>query len=89
MADLEARPLPSVTRNGLPSTWVVRRHAHEMGDESMRRFRLDPSCRLLLGTPAGIGTGLDLSMASTVLLLDPTWTPAATHQAIARADRLG
>jgi len=48
-----------------------------------------PSCRVLLGTPSGIGTGLDLSVANTVVIFDPDWSPASTQQAMGRADRLG
>jgi SNF2 family DNA or RNA helicase len=35
------------------------------------------------------GSALNLQAASRIVLLEPSWTPGANHQAVARAVRLG
>ena len=53
------------------------------------RFQSDPACQLfLIGLKAG-GTGLNLTAADYVFLLDPWWNPAVEAQAIDRTHRIG
>ena len=52
----------------------------------LRRFKTDPSCRVLLTSEAG-GVGLNLQAASVVMNLDLPWNPAKLEQRIARAWR--
>lgn len=54
----------------------------------VHRFQQGEADVFLLSLKAG-GTGLNLTAASYVFLLDPWWNPAAERQAIDRAHRLG
>lgn len=54
--------------------------------QELRRFKNDPSCRVLLTSEAG-GVGLNLQAASVVMNLDLPWNPAKLEQRIARAWR--
>lgn len=56
--------------------------------ELLRRFREDPSARVLLSSDAG-GVGLNLQAASYVIHLDLPWNPGKLDQRTARAHRLG
>jgi superfamily II DNA or RNA helicase len=69
---------------------------HEYLDGSTRdrqqrvdRFQQDPACPLFLVSLKAGGTGLNLTAADYVFLLDPWWNPAAESQATDRAHRLG
>ncbi len=52
------------------------------------KFRQGDSPLFLISLKAG-GTGLNLTEADTVMLLDPWWNPAVENQALARAHRIG
>jgi len=69
---------------------------HEYLDGSTRdrqarvdRFQQDPDCPLFLISLKAGGTGLNLTAADYVFLLDPWWNPAAEAQATDRAHRIG
>jgi superfamily II DNA or RNA helicase len=53
------------------------------------RFQTDPGCKLFLISLKAGGTGLNLTAAQYVFLLDPWWNPAVEAQAIDRAHRIG
>ena len=53
------------------------------------RFQTDPNCRVFLISLKAGGTGLNLTAADNVFILDPWWNPAVEDQAIARAHRRG
>ncbi|MEE9405715.1 MAG: DEAD/DEAH box helicase [Algisphaera sp.] len=53
------------------------------------RFQNDPECPLMLISLKAGGTGLNLTAAEYVFLLDPWWNPAVEAQAIDRAHRIG
>jgi SNF2 family DNA or RNA helicase len=53
------------------------------------RFQTDPDCKLFLISLKAGGTGLNLTAAQYVFLLDPWWNPAVEAQAIDRAHRIG
>ncbi|MEZ5978768.1 MAG: DEAD/DEAH box helicase [Planctomycetota bacterium] len=53
------------------------------------RFESDPTVTVFLVSLKAGGTGLDLTAADTVFLLDPWWNPAAERQAVDRAHRIG
>jgi superfamily II DNA or RNA helicase len=53
------------------------------------RFQSDPACKLFLISLKAGGTGLNLTAAQYVFLLDPWWNPAVEAQAIDRAHRIG
>ncbi len=53
------------------------------------RFNGDESIKALLISIQAGGTGLNLTGADTVVILDPWWNPAVEAQAIDRAHRIG
>ncbi len=57
--------------------------------EVVRQFQEDESVRVFLLSLKAGGTGLNLTAASCVFLLDPWWNPAVEQQAIDRAYRIG
>ena len=56
---------------------------------AVERFQQDPKVTIFLITLKAGGTGLNLTAADYVFLLDPWWNPHAEEQAIARAHRIG
>ena len=57
--------------------------------EVVERFQTEPECNLFLISLKAGGTGLNLTAAGYVFLLDPWWNPAVEAQAIDRAHRIG
>ncbi|MFP4165019.1 MAG: SNF2-related protein [Chitinispirillaceae bacterium] len=53
------------------------------------RFQNDPECTAFLISLKAGGTGLNLTAADYVFVLDPWWNPAVEAQAIDRAHRIG
>jgi SNF2 family DNA or RNA helicase len=60
----------------------------ERRDEVVRKFEGDNVPVFLISIKAG-GTGLNLTSADYVFIIDPWWNPAVEEQAIARAHRMG
>ena len=57
--------------------------------QKVDKFQQDPDCKLFLISLKAGGTGLNLTEAEYVYLLDPWWNPATEAQAIDRAHRIG
>jgi SNF2 family DNA or RNA helicase len=57
--------------------------------ESVENFQSDDSIKVFLISLKAGGTGLNLTAADYVYLLDPWWNPAVENQAIDRAYRIG
>ncbi len=57
--------------------------------EKIDRFQTDPNCCVFLISLKAGGTGLNLTAADYVFILDPWWNPAAEAQAIDRTHRIG
>ncbi|MFL5814028.1 MAG: SNF2-related protein [Bdellovibrionia bacterium] len=55
----------------------------------VERFQNDPNSRVFLISLKAGGTGLNLTAADYVFILDPWWNPAVEAQAIGRAHRMG
>ena len=55
----------------------------------VRAFQEDPAVSVMLLSLKAGGTGLNLTAADHVFLLDPWWNPAAEDQAADRAHRIG
>jgi superfamily II DNA or RNA helicase len=53
------------------------------------RFQADPECSVFLISLKAGGSGLNLTAAEYVFILDPWWNPAVEAQAIDRAHRIG
>ncbi len=58
-------------------------------DERVKRFQEDPDCSLFLISLKAGGSGLNLTSADYVYILDPWWNPAVEAQAIDRTHRIG
>lgn len=57
--------------------------------ERVDRFNQDPDCPIFLVSLKAGGSGLNLTAADYVFLLDPWWNPAVERQAVDRAHRIG
>ncbi len=55
----------------------------------VERFQTDKKCPVFLISLKAGGTGLNLTAADYVFILDPWWNPAVEAQAIGRAHRIG
>jgi len=58
-------------------------------EEVIQRFQENPDVSFFLISLKAGGTGLNLTAAEYVFLVDPWWNPASEMQAIARAHRIG
>lgn len=56
---------------------------------AVQRFQADPTCRVFIGQNTAAGTGITLTAASEVLLVEPSWVPADNYQIASRAHRIG
>jgi len=61
----------------------------ESRQKSVERFQEDEGCRVFLISLKAGGTGLNLTAADYVFLVDPWWNPAVEEQAIDRTYRIG
>jgi SNF2 family DNA or RNA helicase len=57
--------------------------------EHVQKFQSNKDCRIFLISIKAGGTGLNLTEADYVFILDPWWNPFVEDQAIARAHRIG
>lgn len=55
----------------------------------VEKFQNDDRCKVIVGTTGAMGTGLTLTAASTIILLDEPWSMALREQAVDRAHRIG
>ncbi len=58
-------------------------------ESTIATFQKEENTRVFLISLKAGGTGLNLTAADYVFLLDPWWNPAAENQAISRAHRIG
>ncbi len=63
--------------------------SHKNRQKSVEHFQADDSCRVFLISLKAGGTGLNLTAADYVFLVDPWWNPAVEEQAIDRCYRIG
>lgn len=57
--------------------------------EALEKFNRDDKCRVILVSLKAGGVGLNLNIASVVILMDPWWNQSTEDQAIDRVHRLG
>ncbi|KAF7535639.1 hypothetical protein G7054_g5249 [Neopestalotiopsis clavispora] len=62
---------------------------HTAREEAIAKFRDVGDCMVMLISLRAGGAGLNLVMASRIILLDPDWNPSIEAQAIGRAHRIG
>ena len=70
-------------------SWLTGQVPPAQRAEAVRRFEEDPSVQSFLISIKAGGTGLNLTAADYVFILDPWWNPSTEQQAIARAHRIG
>ncbi|TCJ18675.1 DEAD/DEAH box helicase [Flaviaesturariibacter flavus] len=72
---------------GIGYSWLTGATRDREG--AVRRFRGEPGVQVFLVSLKAGGTGLNLTEADYVYLVDPWWNPAVEQQAIDRAHRIG
>lgn len=70
-------------------TYLDGKMNQEKRQSAVETFQKDDTCRVFLISLKAGGTGLNLTAADYVYILDPWWNPAAEAQAIDRCYRIG
>mmetsp|Transcript_98320 Transcript_98320/g.194817 ORF Transcript_98320/g.194817 Transcript_98320/m.194817 type:complete len:1042 (-) Transcript_98320:237-3362(-) len=78
-----------LTRRKLPYVCLDGGMTHEKRVQALQAFSGHGHVQIILCSLKAAGTGLNLTVADHVLLIDPWWNPAVEDQAIDRAHRLG
>lgn len=72
-----------------PYAWLTGSLNAKQREKSIQNFMDDPKVQSFLISIKSGGTGLNLTAADYVFILDPWWNPTTEQQAIARAHRIG
>jgi SNF2 family DNA or RNA helicase len=56
---------------------------------AVETFQGDPSCRVFIGNIKAAGTGLTLTAAAEIFMVEQSWSPADNAQALMRVHRIG
>jgi len=70
-------------------SWLTGEVPPKVRQAQIERFENEPKVRSFLISIKSGGTGLNLTAADYVFILDPWWNPTTEQQAIARAHRIG
>ena len=76
-------------RNGIPYSYLDGQTSLKEREARVNRFQEDEEVRVFLVSLKAGGTGLNLTAADYVYILDPWWNPATENQAIDRCYRMG
>ena len=79
----------NLSRSGIPFLRLTGSDRETTRAAAIRQFEKDPEIPVFLISLKAGGTGLNLTSADYVFLLDPWWNPATEEQAISRAHRIG
>ena len=74
---------------GEPYAWLTGSISSELRAKEVARFQTDATVGTFFISIKAGGTGLNLTAADYVFILDPWWNPSTEDQAIARAHRIG
>ncbi|WP_437361436.1 DEAD/DEAH box helicase [Olivibacter jilunii] len=74
---------------GIAYAYLDGKTSGEQRQQEVTRFQEQDDCRVFLISLKAGGTGLNLTAADYVYILDPWWNPAAEAQAIDRCYRIG
>lgn len=74
---------------GKPFAWITGKVSGKQRAREVSRFQEDPEVQTFFISIKAGGTGLNLTAADYVFILDPWWNPSTEDQAIARAHRIG
>jgi len=72
-----------------PHAWITGSVNAKTRAAEVDRFQTDPAVQTFFISIKAGGTGLNLTAADYVFILDPWWNPTIEDQAIARAHRIG
>lgn len=78
-----------LTAAGIKSVVVNGGVPEEQRAIAVRAFQSDPEVRVFLGNIRAAGTGLTLTAAHDITLMEADWSPAANAQALKRVHRIG
>ncbi|MFU1858961.1 DEAD/DEAH box helicase [Sphingobacterium sp. NGMCC 1.201703] len=78
-----------IEKYNLGYTYLDGKMNQEQRQSAVERFQIEDTCRVFLISLKAGGTGLNLTAADYVYILDPWWNPAAEAQAIDRCYRIG
>ncbi|MGB3798237.1 MAG: DEAD/DEAH box helicase [Lewinella sp.] len=76
-------------RLGSPYAWLTGAVSSRQRAREVERFQTEPAVGTFFISIKAGGTGLNLTAADYVFILDPWWNPTTEEQAIARAHRIG
>lgn len=76
-------------KQNLPYSWLSGETSANKRVEAIEYFDKNPEVQSFLISIKSGGTGLNLTAADYVFILDPWWNPTIEQQAIARAHRIG
>ncbi|CAD8083360.1 unnamed protein product [Paramecium primaurelia] len=75
--------------NGIIAYRITGQMTVDKREKIIKNFKEQQNVTALILSLRATSTGLNLTMASNVFLVDPWWNPAIEDQAIGRADRIG
>ena len=75
--------------HNLSYAWLTGSQNSQQREAAIRSFQENPDVQPFLVSIKSGGTGLNLTAADYVFILDPWWNPTTEQQAIARAHRIG
>lgn len=78
-----------LARSRLWSVLVQGGVSDNVANDAVLSFQSNPQCRVFIGNIRKTGTGLTLTAAAHIDILESDWTPAANSQAIKRIRRIG
>jgi non-specific serine/threonine protein kinase len=78
-----------IENKGIAYAYLDGKMNQDQRQNAVERFQNEDECRVFLISLKAGGTGLNLTSADYVYILDPWWNPAAEAQAIDRCYRIG
>jgi len=78
-----------LTRRGIEFEYLDGKSSTKQREQSVNNFQTDDELRVFLISLKAGGTGLNLTAADYVYIVDPWWNPAVENQAIDRCYRIG
>ena len=78
-----------LTRRGIEFEYLDGKSTTKQREQSVNNFQNDDELRVFLISLKAGGTGLNLTAADYVYIVDPWWNPAVENQAIDRCYRIG
>lgn len=78
-----------LVRNGIHAVLVQGNTSEAERIAAVQSFQYDTNCKVFIGNIRAAGTGITLTAACEIDMLESDWTPAGNAQAIMRVHRLG